>query len=70
MDIKPINDEQEYEQILAEIDTLIDAEANTVAGEGLDALAMLADAWEEKHYPIEPPDPIEAIRFAHEQRGT
>lgn len=69
MDIKPIKNDRDYRRVLAEIDTLMDAKANTAAGDRLDVLVTLADAWEEKHHAIEAPDPIEAIRFAMEQRG-
>jgi HTH-type transcriptional regulator / antitoxin HigA len=69
MEIKPIKNERDYRRVMREIDALMDAKANTVAGDRLDVLATLAEAWEEKHYPIEAPDPIEAIRFAMEQRG-
>jgi HTH-type transcriptional regulator/antitoxin HigA len=47
----------------------MDAKANTAAGDRLDVLVTLAEAWEQKHYPIEAPDPVAAIRFAMEQRG-
>jgi len=69
MEIKPIKNERDYRHAMREIDTLMDAKANTAAGDRLDILVTLAEAWEEKHYPIEAPDPIEAIRFAMEQRG-
>jgi HTH-type transcriptional regulator / antitoxin HigA len=69
MEIKPIKNERSYRRVLKEIDTLMDAKANTAAGDRLDVLVTLAEAWEEKHHPIEAPDPIEAIRFAMEQRG-
>jgi HTH-type transcriptional regulator/antitoxin HigA len=69
MEIKPIKNERSYRRVLKEIDVLMDAKANTAAGDRLDVLVTLAEAWEEKHHPIEAPDPIEAIRFAMEQRG-
>jgi HTH-type transcriptional regulator / antitoxin HigA len=69
MEIKPIKSERDYQRMLAEIDRLMDARAGTQAGDRLDILAMLAEAWEEKHHAIEPPDPVEAIRFAMEQLG-
>jgi HTH-type transcriptional regulator / antitoxin HigA len=69
MEIKPIKSERDYQRMLAEIDRLMDARASTQAGDRLDILATLAEAWEEKHHAIEPPDPVEAIRFAMEQRG-
>ena len=47
----------------------MDAKANSADGDRLDVLATLAGAWEEKHHPIEAPDPVHAIEFAMEQRG-
>jgi HTH-type transcriptional regulator/antitoxin HigA len=69
MDIKPIKSERDYQRALKEIDKLMGTKANTPQGDRLDVLATLVTAWEEKHYPIDPPDPVEAIRFAMEQRG-
>ncbi len=69
MDIKPIKTERDYQRALREIDKLMDAKPNTRQGDHLDVLATLVTAWEEKHYPIEPPDAVAAIRFAMEQRG-
>jgi HTH-type transcriptional regulator / antitoxin HigA len=69
MDIRPIKTERDYRRVMKEIDTLMDAKADTPAGDRLDVLVTLAEAWEEKHYPIEAPDPVEAIQFAMEQRG-
>jgi len=69
MEIKPIKNERDYRRVMREIDSLMDAKANTAAGDRLDVLVTLAEAWEQKHYPIEAPDPVAAIRFAMEQRG-
>jgi HTH-type transcriptional regulator / antitoxin HigA len=69
MKIKPIKNERDYRQVMKKIDTLMDARANTATGDELDVLVTLVAAWEEKHHRIEDPDPIEAIRFAMEQRG-
>jgi HTH-type transcriptional regulator / antitoxin HigA len=69
MEIKPIKNERDYRRVMREIDVLMDARANTAAGDRLGVLVTLAEAWEEKHYPIEAPDPIAAICFAMEQRG-
>jgi HTH-type transcriptional regulator / antitoxin HigA len=69
MDIKPIKSERDYLRTLKEIDKLMDAELNTSQGDRLDVLVTLVVAWEETHYPIEPPDAVAAIRFAMEQRG-
>src|ERR1043166_424797 len=69
MEIKPIKSERDYRRALKEIDDLMDARINTPQGDRLDVLATLVEAWEQKHHPIDPPDPVEAIRFAMEQRG-
>jgi HTH-type transcriptional regulator/antitoxin HigA len=69
MDIKPIKNERDYRRVLTQIESLMDAKANTAEGDRLDVLATLAEAWERKHHAIEAPDPIRAIEFAMEQRG-
>ena len=69
MDLKPIRTEQDYEAALAEIGRLWGARAGTVEGDRLDVLATLIDAYEAKHHPMDPPDPIEAIKFRMEQQG-
>ena len=69
MDIKPIKSERDYRRALKEIEGLMDARPNTREGDRLDILATLVEAWEEKHHAIDAPDPVEAIRFAMEQRG-
>jgi HTH-type transcriptional regulator/antitoxin HigA len=69
MEIKPIKSERDYRRALKEVEAHMDAKANTPEGDRLDVLATLVEAWEQKHHPIEAPDPIEAIRFAMEHRG-
>ena len=69
MNIKPIKTQRDYRRVMREIESLMDAKANTAGGGRLDVLATLAQAWEEKHHPIGPADPIDAICFAMEQRG-
>lgn len=69
MEIKPIKTERDYRKAMKEIDGLMDARPNTPKGDRLDVLVTLVEAWEEKHWPIELPDPVEAILFAMEQRG-
>jgi len=69
MDIKPIKNERDYRRVMKEIDSLMDAKANTAGGDRLDVLVTLAEAWENKHHSIESPDPVAAIQFAMEQRG-
>ena len=69
MDIKPIKTENDYEAALAEIEQLMEAEPNTPEGDKLDVLTTLVETYEEKHYPIDPPDPIEAIIHEMESQG-
>jgi HTH-type transcriptional regulator / antitoxin HigA len=69
MTIKPIKSDRDYRRALKEIDRLMDARPNTAEGDRLDVLTTLVEAWEEKHHPIEPPDPVQAIQFVMEQRG-
>jgi HTH-type transcriptional regulator/antitoxin HigA len=69
MNIRPIKTESDYDAALARIDVLMDAEMDTPDGDELDVLVTLVEAYEEKHYPIEPPDPIDAILFRMEQGG-
>lgn len=67
--IKPIKNEQDYRLALAKIDTLLEAKANTAAFDYLEVLSILVDDYENKHYPIEPLDPIEAIKVKMEENG-
>ena len=69
MEIKPIRTERDYERALREVEQLMDAKPGTAEDDRLDVLATLIDAYESKHFPIDPPDPIEAIRFRLEQQG-
>jgi HTH-type transcriptional regulator/antitoxin HigA len=68
-DPQPIRSEADYEKALAELERLWGAENGTEAGDRLDVLATLIDAYEAEHDPIDPPDPIEGIRFRMEQQG-
>ena len=69
MDIKPIRSEADYRATLAEIEGLMAAAADTAEGERLNVLVTLVEAWEREHFPLDLPDPIEAIKFAMEQQG-
>ena len=69
MHMKPIKTEADYRTTLKEIETLMAAKYLTPEGERLDVLVTLVEAYEAKHYPIDLPDPVEAIKFAMEQRG-
>lgn len=69
MEIKPIRTEVDYETALQEIERLFDAEPGTPEGDRLEVLSTLVEAYEEQHYHIPAPDPIEAIRYYMESRG-
>lgn len=69
MNIKPIKTKADYRAALKAIESLMMAKANTPDGERLDVLVTLVEAYERKHYPLDLPDPVEAIKFAMEQRG-
>lgn len=69
MDIKPLKTEADYQAALKEIETLMHAEAETPDGDRLDVLVTLAEAYEARHYSLELPDPVEAIKFTMEQKG-
>ncbi len=71
MRIKPITTDAEHAEALAEIDRLLDRNpaAGTAPADRLGVLATLVDAYEDRRWPIEAPDPVEAILFAMEQRG-
>ncbi len=69
MDIKPIKTEADYDAALARIEALMDAEPDTREGDELDILVTLVQVYEAKHYPVDPPDPIDAILFRLDQAG-
>jgi HTH-type transcriptional regulator/antitoxin HigA len=69
MEIKPIKSDADYREALKEIETLMMAEPDTPEGEKLDILVTLVEAYETRHYPLDLPDPVEAIKFEMEQKG-
>lgn len=69
MDIRPIKTEADYQATMKEIEGLMSAEVGSEAGDRLDILVTLVEAYERKHYPIDFPDPVEAIKFRMEQQG-
>ncbi|MBI9073887.1 MAG: transcriptional regulator [Desulfatibacillum sp.] len=69
MNLRLIKTEDDYDQALARIDALMAAKPGTPEGEELELLAVLVEMYEEKHYPIDLPDPIEAIKFRMDQAG-
>lgn len=69
MTIKPVKTKKDYEAALNKIDSLLDAKPNTPEGDLLDVITTLVEVYEQKHFAISPPDPIEAIKFRMEQLG-
>ena len=69
MEIKPIKNEADYQAALAEIEQLFDALPDTPEGHRLEVLTTLVEVYEDKHYNLPMPDPIEAILYHLESRG-
>ncbi|KLT71552.1 type II toxin-antitoxin system HigA family antitoxin [Flavobacterium sp. ABG] len=69
MEIKPIKTEKDYDLALERVNTLFNAKPNTSEGDELDILVTLIEKYEQIHYQISEPDPIEAIKFMMEQNG-
>ncbi len=67
MEIKPIKTKTAYRAALKEIESLMTARPNTPEGDRLDVLVTLVEAYERKHFPMDLPDPVEAIKFRMEQ---
>jgi len=67
MEIKVIKTEEDYNQALLRLEKIFDAPENTKEGDEADLIGLLIEKYEEEHYPIGPPDPIEAIKFRMEQ---
>ena len=68
-EVRPIRTKRDYESALKEVERLWGAKAGSSEGDRLDVLATLVDAYEAEHYPMDPPDPVEAIKFRMEQQG-
>lgn len=69
MDIKPIKTEKDYNDALERLEVIFDANPGTPEGDEVEILGMLIERYEDEHYPIDLPDPIEAIKFRMEQMG-
>lgn len=69
MEIHPIKTEKDYDLALQRVNTLFNAKPNTNEGDELEILVTLIEKYEQIHYPIPEPDPIEAIKFMMEQKG-
>jgi HTH-type transcriptional regulator/antitoxin HigA len=69
MTIKPIKTKKDYQLAINRLESIFDAKPGTPEGDELEVLGILIDKYEQEHYPIEYPDPIEAIKFRMEQLG-
>ncbi len=69
MDIKPIRTKADYRAALKQVEGLMRARRGSPEGERLDVLVTLVEAYERKHYPMDAPDPVEAIRFEMDRKG-
>jgi HTH-type transcriptional regulator/antitoxin HigA len=69
MEISPIKTGRDYRRALKEIESLMMAKRGTLEGDRLDVLVTLVEAWEARHYPLDLPDPVSAIKYHMEQKG-
>ncbi len=69
MNIKVIKTEDDYQQALKRLEVIFDAPIDSPKGDEAEILSILIEKFEDEHYPIGPPDPIEAIKFRMEQMG-
>ncbi len=69
MNIAPIRTEEDYDKALERLEAIFDAKLETLEGDEAEVLSILIEKYEDEHYPIDLPDPIEAIKFRMEQMG-
>jgi HTH-type transcriptional regulator / antitoxin HigA len=69
MTVRPIKTKKDYQTAINRLETIFDAKPGTSQGDELEVLGILIDKYEQEHYPIDFPDPIEAIKFRMEQLG-
>lgn len=69
INLKPIKNKKDYQQAIARLDVIFDAKRGTAEGDKLEILGILIDQYENEYFPIDLPDPIEAIKFRMEQLG-
>ena len=67
MNISPIKNSEDYNHALARLENIFEASPNTKEGDELEILSLLIENYENEHFPIDFPDPIEAIKFRMEQ---
>ena len=67
MNVKVIKTEEDYQQALTRLEEIFDAPIDSPEGDEAEILSILIEKYEDEHYPIGPPDPIEAIKFRMEQ---
>jgi HTH-type transcriptional regulator/antitoxin HigA len=67
MEIRPIKSDSDYRTALNRLDVIFDADVGTPESDEADVLGLLVDEYEKKHYPIDAPDPIEAIKIRMEE---
>ena len=67
MEIKPIKTEKDYDKALQRLELIFDANPNSKQGDEAEILSLLIDNYENRHYPIDAPDPIEAIKIRMEE---
>jgi len=69
MNIKPIKTKKDYEQAMLRLENIFDAKKGTPKGDELEILSLLIEKYEDEKFPIDLPDPVEAIKFRMEQMG-
>jgi HTH-type transcriptional regulator/antitoxin HigA len=69
MKIKAIKTEEDYREALERLEAIFDVKSDSIEGDELEVLGILIDQYESEHFPIDLPDPIEAIKFRMEQLG-
>lgn len=69
MTVKPIKTKKDYAQAMERLEVLFDAKKGSAEGDELEVLGILIEKYEDQHFPMELPDPIEAIKFRMEQLG-
>ena len=69
MNIRPIKSEKDYKKALARLEIIFEAKPRSIEGDELEILGILIENYEKSHFPIDLPDPVEAIKFRMEQLG-